>query len=760
VTSSTIFLLLLSLASPQPAPRADVVVPGLDSPIEIPRVPDDAVTIDGTLDDAAWDRAARIPVPFETYPGRNTRAPVRTECLIAFGERHLYVAFVAHDPDPGRIRAHYTDRDDAFRNDLVGFSLDPFLDERRGVAFMVNPLGVQMDAKIQGLGDVDTPFSLSGSPGEDFAWDAIWDASARITDRGYQAEIAIPWSALRFPKDGGRQTWGFVAFRSYPRVNKRRLLSAPMDPELNCYLCQAQRITGLRGMTPGRGIEISPTLTHVASDARDPFPGAALDRSRQNSEAGLFGRWGITPNLSFSAALNPDFSQVEADAARLEVNRRFTLFFPEKRPFFLEGADRFDTQLPIVYTRSVADPSWGLKLTGKEGPHTIATFVARDGLTNLILPGSRGSASASLERENDSFVGRYAHDVGESSSLGVLVTSREADGYENRVGGIDGILRLSDADQLKFQYLLSRTRYPGALFDQLGDAEDIPRGRFSDDTLRVTYDHDTRNWEWWGGWEDRGPDFRADLGFFTRVDAKTAWGGLRRNFWSEETSWYNRIRVQLNGHARDDHDGELVDDGINLGVRMDGAYQSTISLWARRNRDRLDDTTFDQSSYRAFFNVRPTGDFTCSLNVRFGDAVDFANLRPADRVSISPGITWNFGRHLYVQLDHTRETLDVEGGRLFSADISQGRFVYQFNVKTFLRAIVQRTAIDRDPTLYAGDVDARDDKLFSEYLFSYKLNPRTVLFLGYSNLARATDAVDLTTEGRTLFMKLGYAWVL
>jgi hypothetical protein len=760
VTIYALPLLLLALMTPSAAEDTEAAIPGLREPLPVPRHTG-AIDIDGKLDDPGWRGAARLPIPFEAYPGRNTPAPVKTECLLVYGPSHLYVAFIAQDPAPERIRAHYTDRDGAFRNDLVGFALDPFLEQRRGVAFMVNPLGVQMDATIDGVGNIDKPFSLSGAPGEDFSWDAIWDAAGRITQSGYQVEIAIPWSALRFPKDDGPQTWGFVAFRSYPRVNKRRLVSAPMDPEISCYLCQAQEITGLQGMTPGRGIELSPTITHVASDRRDPFPEAPLTQVRQDSEIGGFGRWGITPNISLALAVNPDFSQVEADAARVEVNRRFTLFFPEKRPFFLEGAARFETQLPLVYTRSIADPSWGIKLTGKEGPHTIATFLARDGVTSFLLPGSRGSSTALIERDNKAFVGRYAHDVGESSSVGVLVTSRQDGTYENHVGGVDGILRLSPADEIRVQYLRSRSRYPRDLFDELGDdADDLPRGRFYDEAYRIAYSHDARDWEWWGGWEDRGPGFRADLGFLRRVDVKDAWAGLRRNFWSDGPSWYNRIRLQLDAHTRDDHDGELVDDHVSFGVRMDGAYQSTVSLWLNRSRDQLADTVFDQESIRAFFNIRPTGDFTCSLNVRHGESIDFANVRPAERLSISPGITWNLGRHLYIQLDHTRETLDVAGGRLFSADVSQGRFVYQFGVRTFLRAILQRTEIDRDPTLYDDVIDARDDKLFSEYLFSYKVNPRTVLFLGYSDLSRATDGVDLTTEGRRLFVKLGYAWVL
>lgn len=726
--------------------------------LEIPDVGDASVTIDGRLDEALWSRAARVELPYEGYPNDRGHARVRTECLLAFSDEALLVGFVAHDPEPERIRAHYTDRDAAFRNDVVGVTLDPFSDERHGVAFMANPFGVQMDAKVNGVGSLDAPYSLSGSSSEDFSWDAIWNSAGTITSEGYQVEMAIPWSALRFPRASGTQTWGFIAFRSWPRVNKHRFLSVRLDTTWPCYLCQAQQITGLGGMRPGRGIEITPTLTHTMSEQRDPFPRAPLETTQNTSQAGLFGRWGITPNLSLSVALNPDFSQVEADSAQLGINRRFTLFFSEKRPFFLEGANRFDSMLPVIYTRSVADPTWGIKLSGKEGRHSIGAFIARDNVTNFILPGPRSSSSASLARENDAAVMRYSYDIGTSSRLGVLFTSREGDGYENRVGGFDGFLRLSTSDEVSFQYLASRTLYPDALFDATG--EELPRGRFSDQAYRVEYRHEDREWRWWGVWADRGPGFRGDAGFLTRVDER-GWGaGVRRNIWAGEETWYNRIYVQADGSALDDYRGELIGDNLRVGARMDGAYQSTLSMWFIRSRDRYDGITFDQDLGQLFFNIRPTGDFTCSFNVQGGDAVDFSGNRSADVLSISPGFTLNVGRHFYMQVNHTREELEIEGDRLYRANVTQGRLVYHFGMRSLFRTIVQLTDIDRNLALYEDDVDAAERRLLSEFLFSYKVNPRTVLFLGYSNIGRSSDLVDLTTEYRTLFMKVGYAWVL
>lgn len=333
------------------APQAPHVI-AAKIPHPVPRAAS-SVRVDGVLDEAAWGQALVLDLPFEIEPGDNVPPPVRTECLLAYDERNLYAAFRAFDPRVDQIRAHLSDRDAAYRDDFVGLMIDPFNDERRGFEFFVNPLGVQMDIARNDMTNDDP---------EDTTWDAIWDAAGRVTGDGYVVEMAIPFTALRFPRTDGAQTWGLVAFRAYPRSVRYQISSVPFDRDLSGFFRQAGKIVGFEGVTPGRNLEFDPTVTGQRTDVLGDS--GHLEKEDQKVEAGLSARWGVTPNLSINAALNPDFSQVEADAVQLDVNNRFALQYAEKRPFFLEGSDFFATPLQAVYTRAVVDPAWGASSPG------------------------------------------------------------------------------------------------------------------------------------------------------------------------------------------------------------------------------------------------------------------------------------------------------------------------------------------------------------------------------------------------------------
>ncbi len=201
---------------------------------------------------------------------------------------------------------------------------------------------------------------------EDPTWDAIWTSAGELTDDGYVVEMAIPFTSLRFQHRPGEQTWGFSLFRAYPRSTRHEIYNNPYDRNLSCSLCQTEKLVGFSGVKPGRDLELTPTLTGLRVDEREEFDDPELVEGDAEAQVGITARWGITPNMSLLGTLNPDFSQVESDAARLQVNNQFALFFSEKRPFFLEGADLFQTFFRTVHTRVVADPSWGLKVTGKE----------------------------------------------------------------------------------------------------------------------------------------------------------------------------------------------------------------------------------------------------------------------------------------------------------------------------------------------------------------------------------------------------------
>lgn len=737
-------LLLVGWTGTAAARRQQEAPPAPPRVVEARRI-STPIRVDGVLDEPAWAEAEVADLPYETYPGDSSPARVRTECRIAYDERAMYVAFRAFDPNPAAIRAHLSDRDAAFDDDFVGIVLDTFHDGRRAFEFFVNPYGVQMDLVVSDVGG-----------GEDSSWDAIWDTMGRVTADGYVVEIAIPFSSLRFPRGDGGQTWGLDLIRVYPRDQRYIIKSQERDRDRSCYLCQVSVLEGLQGISPGRNLEIDPTFTAGSSADREEVPDGPLVDSGIQTDVGLTARWGMTPNLTLSATLNPDFSQVEADAAQLSINRRFALFFREKRPFFLEGADFFETPERIVHTRAVADPAWGLKITGKAGPHALGVFVAEDEVTNLIFPGSQGSDATTLEQSNTTGVVRYRHDLGESSTLGFLAAGRRGDGYSNGVAGVDGLIRLGPSDSVEFQLLGSRTEYPAevaAEFDQRS-------GRFSGSAVSTRYRHDTKEWSWSLRYEDVREGFRADLGFMPQVDTRFLKASGSRTWWGEEGAFFSRFEVGGDWFQVEDHGGNVLDRAAELWASFGGPWQTHGFVNLSSGDTFFDGKTFDQDSVLIFLNSRPSGSLSLRLFARIGDGVDYANVQTADVVSIEPRVTYRLGRHVSASVDHRRETLRVDGGKLFEANQSELRLAYQINVRTFVRLITQYTDIARNPALYTDEVEPATRDLFNQILFSYKVNPQTVFFLGYSESGFGERGFDITTENRTIFLKIGYAWVL
>ncbi len=705
------------------------------------------IRVDAVLDEPAWDAALSIDMPYEWFPGDNVRPPVATECLVTYSERTLYVAFRAFDPEPGKIRAHLMDRDSIgsfVQDDHVGFQIDPFNAEREALQFRSNPLGVQVDGTFN---------DVKGE--EDFAWDAIWNSAARITADGYVVEMAVPFQQLRFPRTTGAQTWGFEAFRNYPRSDRHRITSKYTDRNSDCTLCQENKVTGFAGLSPGLNLEVVPTLTTTRTDELDAFPDGNLEEGDEDFEPGLDLRWSITPNMALNAAANPDFSQVEADAAQLDLNTRFALFFPEKRPLFLEGADFFETPIQAVFTRTVADPNWAAKLTGKEGVHAIGAYAAEDDLTNLVIPSNQRSFLASLDEEVLASVVRYRRDVGAQSTVGVVYTGREGDDYHNRVAGIDGFVRFNRSSSIQLQYLSSDTEYP----EELASAAGQPSGSFDGDALHLSFLHRSRAWVATAQYEDIDPEFRADSGFVPRVDLRSLDASLEYRIWGEAGDWYRRVTFGTRGQRIEDHDGVLTDDGIELFATMNGPLQSFAELTVGDREELFDGERFDTGFQQLLFQVKPSGKASLTFQVRNADAIDFTNRQPADELTLTSVLQFRFGRHLDWLLQHQRQTLDVAGGELFEVNLAQTELVYQFNVRTFVRGIFQYQNVDRDPDLFAVPVDSESEDLFTQLLFSYKINPRTVLFAGYSDNRFGFDDVDLVQTDRTLFLKLSYAFL-
>ncbi|MBI3450798.1 MAG: carbohydrate binding family 9 domain-containing protein [Acidobacteria bacterium] len=767
------------LSSPEPP----AVGPAGKPPRPTYRVPraSGAIVIDGKLDEEAWERAVHLDLRYEVNPGDNLPAGAKTDAFLTYDASHFYAAFYAHDPDPRKIHAHLSDRDLAFRDDFVGLVLDTFNDERRAFEFFVNPVGVQMDL-VQD--------DISGN--EDSSWDAIWTSAGRVTDDGYIVEMSIPYNSLRFQNSAGDQTWGVDFVRIFPRDRRYQFTLNPRDKSTSCYLCQIAKIVGFAGATPGANIQITPTLTAIRSDDDPNFPldfdpnyrGLRNVRSGPHYDLGLTAKWGITPNLTATGTLNPDFSQVEADTAQLNVNEAFALYFPEKRPFFLEGSDYFDTPFQAVYSRNVADPSWGAKVTGKLGKSVVGFFAAEDARTNLLFPGSQGSITDTLVAPTTDAVLRYRLDAGSSSSIGALVTSREGDGYSNRVAGVDSLLRPTKSDSIRMQLLASQTEYPDAVAAR--DAQ--PVDPFGDHAFRLQYDHNTKSFSAWARSIDIGPGFRADMGFVPQVDYREELAGAERTWWGKPGAFFSRILSGAESSWRDDQSGRLLQNRTAGWVSLQGPHQSFVFLGAGHRVSGFRDNEFDQGFVDFDFNMEATravffgvsGGADAHVDFAFADPNDAGAARQGHQFRVAPNARYNVGRHVRFDLSHEYRRLENDDGHLFIANLTQLTTAYQVTVRMFFRAILQYEGTKHNLALYGlqcpGGIPGgancpfqpRERNLFSQLLFSYKINPQTAFFLGYSDNRSGLETgppnapieIPLTRTSRTFFFKLGYAWVI
>lgn len=708
------------------------------------------VKIDGLLDEEAWKVATLIPLIYEWLPGDNIEPPVKTECLVTYDLNNLYVAFRCYDPEPQKIRAHLMDRDDTDRlilDDHISFMVDCFNDERRGFQFRVNPLGVQADANLS---------ELEGY--EDFSWDAIWQAATRIEDWGYAVEVAVPFNQLRFRPATKPQTWGFSAERSWPRDVRHRITSHKRSRNIACILCQFNKLVGFVDISPGRNIEINPTLTGTRTEAMNmaQFPAGSLEKTSEKVEPGVTVKWGVTPNLIFNLTGNPDFSQVEADVAQLEINRRFALYYPEKRPFFLEAADFFLTPINAVFTRTVTDPAWGVKMTGKIGRTAIGLFGAQDEINNLIFPSNQSSMSTSLDQKVYGGVFRLRQDVGQGSTVGLLYTGRTGTDYHNHVFGADGFLRFGQKTSLSFQFVHSDTAYPAEVAENFTQ----PLNSFGGNALSLWLQHQSRYWIASLQLEDFSRGFRADYGYLPRVDTRTAGALFMRQIWGDKKSWFDVIRAGVMAQATLDHEKTVTDEGLTLRATYQGPLQTQAVLSANFGRTFFVNRNFNYTLFDGEIGFKPFSGSEFSLEAAWGGWVDFDNIRPARLFSLAPRFSLNLTRHLNISGSYDYEKLKAENQWVYTAHLFQTKIIYNFSVKAFIRAIIQYRDIDRNQVNYLFPVSAETRSLFTQFLFSFKLNPRTVLFLGYTDNSLGLPTVSLTRINRTFFLKIGYAWQL
>jgi hypothetical protein len=638
--------------------------------------------------------------------------------------------------------------------------------------FYVNPLGVQTDS-IEN--------EMTGN--ESDSWNGIWESAGQLTDTGFVVEMKIPLRLMNFEESDALKNWGIEFVRFYPRSDSYRLSHVPFDRNNACNLCQMGEASGFKQAQQAQNLVVVPTLVVGSGRSRDPQE--SLDWEYENNqEVGFDVNWGITPELTLSGTINPDFSQVESDVAQLNINNTFALFFDERRPFFVENEDYFSSNQNLIYTRNINAPDYGAKITGRVDQHSIGFFVANDQSTRFLIPGNLGSTVALIEEESINLASRYRFDYSDDVSVGLISTLRSSDSYENLVLGADTRVRISEQDTVRAQVVSSQTEYPEFLQSDFCDNDCVESEDFSEAALRtansdnfsgksyiVRYDREADNYTINARHSASDSDFRADLGFLSTVDRKQSVVG-GSYYWRNTNSWWNEIRLNGDWDITHNDNNELIEKELEGYASIQGDYQTLVRAgWRTRDRVGLrenestlaiDDNTqlFEETSVSLYVQTRPNPVVNYDFFTRVGDRIDFANNRLGEQVFIENKLKLNIGTHVRIELAHTRSDLDADNSDLFLANLFDLRATYQFDTRQFIRLIAIYSDVKRNQSNYSFDVDKRSKDLGLQLLYSYKINPLTKFFIGYSQNAFDDDDVNkLRVNNQSVFMKFSYAWL-
>lgn len=709
--------------------------------IRISRAPGE-IRVDGELGDPGWQGAVRVDTFYETNPGDNIPAPVQNVAYLAYDDRYLYAAFEFFEPDMKSLRAPFGDRDEIAETiDYGGIILDTRNNAQTAVLFLVSPRNIQYDA------------NTDDASGEDPSLDVYWDSEARILADRWVLEIRIPFSSLRYDS-ADPQTWGVLLYRNRPREFRTQMFNVKLPRGVSCFICNVAKLTGLSGLPGGNHLVLAPYGTSKQTSRPESALGTPLEEGPVEWDGGLDAKWTPNADTAIDATINPDFSQIESDVTQIAANERFALFYPERRPFFLEGLDLFATPLQAVYTRTITSPRWGARATGELAGTSYTFLVTEDrGGGSVILPGPEASGFAPQNFGSTVVVGRTRRDLG-NAFVSFLVTAREIDGGgHNRVYGPDFRWQPTPGDVVRGQLLWSDSQTPER--PELASewtGQDLGSHAFFGD-----WSHSTPTWDWALAYYDIGDEFRADVGFLPQVGVRDGFATVGRSFFSE-TGFFRRVRPFIRFRNVADRSGDLVLRRFIPGFNFNAHWNSYVNLEHRTETQRVRGQEFEYG-YFAFELFTSPSRIVNEIGFfgTFGEGVDVVGARPGEGATLNVTTTLRPMDHLALRFDGSRRWLDVErqgGGseaRLFTADVARLKATYTFNSRSFLRLIGERITFDGG--------GAEDESFAGSALFGYKINWQTVLYLGYGDeRAFSLETDQLERSGRELFLKVSYAF--
>lgn len=787
----------------EPAKGNAIAVPAEKlRPMHIPKMAVGLV-IDGRPDEEAWKQAAVFKDFYQTYPGNNTSPSKPTEFMMMYDEKNLYVAWKCWD-DKDKIRATVAKRDNVFSEDNVRMWLDTFNDRRRAYVIGFNPLGIQADG------------IFTEGRGADFSVDIVMESKGVIEDWGWSVEAKIPFKSLRY-KTGKGTLWGFNVARNIDRFNDEFDQWLPEDRNVSGFLTQHGKISGLDDIKYERTLEVVPSITLSESGNRvqaNEVPAGRFVNQPVKKQIGVTLKYTISPSVTLDAAINPDFAEIEADAPVVTANQRFPIFFQEKRPFFLEGADIFNSPLQVFYSRNIVDPDVALKLSGKVGKTSFGILAASDNAPGNYAenerndPNIRPKIDEFLDKNSLFAVVRLKRDFGAENNIGFFGTYRDFPEQKNLLSGVDGRIKFNPKLVGSFQVVgtTSRRCFFDPTFEPTLDPAQSAQnqaicggGTFGGVTLlgskynqyktgnglgyyvNLDYSAETHGWFFEAG--GRSKFYRADSGFTRQTNTNFLF--FFNRFSTKSDSKKKIIRAQWNQMAGADYnwDGKLtsfnVETNGNIGLAkntfINGAfgtqYQKIFEeeFGLKRSPTRplgtfLGDPTRATWNQFASVNFEQTPNKRISYGLFLGtirNSMDYFFFDPATGLQ-NPGPGLQRDAEVFVRVtpidpfsfsvsyNKSRLTRNDNKIRSFDSDIVSVRSTYYFTRFLFTR--------------FRLDYDGTEKNYAGQALFGWTPSPGTALYAGYNdNLNRNSFnpfngqyEPGFMRNGRTFFIRMSY----
>jgi hypothetical protein len=770
------------------------------SSVRIPRF-DAPPQIDGVLNDEIWKNAAIFGDFVQISPGDNVKPTHPTEFMMGYDAKNLYLAFRIIQ-DRKTIRATVARRDNIFNDDYVLVHLDTFNDQRQAYLLFFSPLGIQADG------------TYTEGRGEDYSLDIVMDSKGVLTEDGYTIEVAIPFKSLRY-EAGKDKNWGLHINRRVKYNNGEYNSWMPQNRSVSGWLNQAGRITGLEGIETTRQLEINPSFTVSETGRRTRYtfnndPAGRYVNDGIKGDFGVTAKFSLTPTITLDFAYNPDFAQVEADAPVSTANVRFPIFFAEKRPFFLERIDIFQTAMNVVNTRAIVDPDVAVKLTGRRGRNTFGVLYASDNAPGnysiderqglfecrqdrIINPARVCGIERFVDQNADIGVLRLKRDIGRQHNLGFFATTYNFTDRHNHTAGFDGRFRLSEKTVAEFQVIGTNTR--GNFYDA-----DLNRRFYRTGNgfgYRVNVQRSDRNWFGEVFAVGRTRDYAADVGFTPRVDTNQVGTFLqyitdrdaKKSIVYKRINTVNNITFDWRGRAQNwvsSTAGLLAlqrQTFVGLGFQYGyervfeheyGAVRTATRPGALFGTDSERASTY--TDFNGFIESTPTKKIFAYANFDYkrgqldydlGNTRSFPRISPAallfgqnapydpgagNQFTLQTGVRYQPTTAFQTRLDYTKRRLTRHDNGLvaFDENLFSSRSIYQFNRDIFARLRVDYSTLRR--------------RILPQFVLGWTPSPGTALYAGYNddinyrgyNPYTGTLESGFRGNGRSFFIKASY----